>query len=451
MGILQGSLYCIPPYNVCRHLIRADIDLTSDIDDVICSSGAICGYPVYQNMLRIYDSCILHHRAYHPSFDGVLMKRGLDCVESDEVEGTDSKRYACIKSHDAAVVGGRPISGGGWTTYWVRSAHSGGDVWNGTKSYKASRILQEYLQNILGIRNDKIFTLMHVNSLDHPAYLYCIGSSDMDEISKLDVSYYAGQKYGGYDDWDWTSVSAMNQQTGVIAIFRYNNVKSRNYVGCFDASPSLGFLCDVSLHVIRHIHSSEALNEPQVWPFEGFVSPEIPEEDPPVEVIVPPGESPGPGEVPYEPPPLPPDPEDDNIPVLSNGFRDYISVGPGETVFFKLVAGVSDCEYPIYVASTPQSRQPFTVHVLVKRGSKPTISDFERTWIMSPSMYDCDLGQWIPAKPGAEDLYWHYNIGPQTELLHIKEPIESNTFYIMLYNSGRSEVRNQCLSVHYHN
>ena len=90
------------------------------------------------------------------------------------------------------------------------------------------------------------------------------------------------------------------------------------------------------------------------------------------------------------------------------------------------------------------------MHLLVKQGGKPTIADFNLTWTMAPSDYDCGLGQWIPAKPGAEDLYWKYNTGSQSELVQIKEPMASNTFYVMLYNNGTRGVRNQCLGVNYY-
>ena len=435
---------CSPSYNACRHFIRSDVDLVQEIDDTICGNGIYT--PAWQNMVRIYSNHVLYHESAWPSFAAFLMKKELDCTEENEVAGTNGKRYACFKSHNAAVAN-RPITGGEHTTYWVKSAESGGNAWENGKSYSGSRIQQEYLQNIFGVKNEKVFTLMHVNSLNHPARLYCIDFSDMAEISKLDVSYYAGQIYPAGYDWDWTSVSAMNYQTGVIAIFRYNNVEERNYVGCFDAKPTLDFLCDVPLYAIRHASSPEILDEPQVWPLEGFVSPDIPEADPPVSVI----SDPGPGEIIYEPPPLPPDDvPDDGVTLLQSGFSDYnIYVGPGETLFYKIVAAVPLCIEPIQIINTPQSQQPHTVHLLVKLGSKPTIADFNRTWTMAQSNYDCGLGQWIPAKPGAEDLYWKYNVGSQGELVQINEPRTSSTYYIMLYNNGTRSVRNQRLHVSY--
>jgi hypothetical protein len=69
---------------------------------------------------------------------------------------------------------------------------------------------------------------------------------------------------------------------------------------------------------------------------------------------------------------------------------------------------------------------------------------------MEPSDYDCEEGLWIPAKPSsAKDLYWKYNIGPQAEFVEIGEPMESDTFYIMLYNNGTRIVLHQRLTVSY--
>jgi hypothetical protein len=58
--------------------------------------------------------------------------------------------------------------------------------------------------------------------------------------------------------------------------------------------------------------------------------------------------------------------------------------------------------------------------------------------------------QWIPTKPpGAENLYWKYNTGSSAEFVEIAEPMASNTFYIMLYNSGATTVLDQRLVVSY--
>ena len=261
----------------------------------------------------------------------------------------------------------------------------------------------------------------------------------MNEISKLDVSYYAGQKYPDSYDWTWTSVSAMNQQTGVIAIFRYHNYEKRNYAGCFSATPSLGFLCDARFERVYDDPTLGPFGEPQSWPFEGFTMPPVPSTDPPIEVI----SDPGPGEIIYVPPQLPPDDvPDDGVTLLQSGFQDFrIRIGPEETLFYKFVAAVTDPSQPIIVISTPGSDQPHTVHILVKRGSKPTIAEFEMTWLLSPSL----SGTGIYA-----DLYWYYSTGSAGEMVKISEVVGERTYYIMMYNMGRASVRNQQLTLSYY-
>ena len=216
-------IYCrdhhgaVPEYNACRHHIRADFNLVADIDNVACDSGFPT--PGWQNIIRIYSNYILQHRAYYPS-SGPLMKREpgtLDLV----------------------------LPAGG------------------------SSINQEYLQNILGVKGGKVFTLMYVNSAGHPGYLYCIDFSDMTEISKLDVSYYAGQSP---QIWEWTSVSALNIQTGVIIIARYHPTEERNYVACFEANSGLDLICDEPLDYITSIEGSNEeiiSDEPQIWTMPG--------------------------------------------------------------------------------------------------------------------------------------------------------------------------------------
>ena len=441
---VRDHIFCVPLYNACRHLIRADIDLVADIDSVACVSGVFT--PAWQNMVRIYSNYIFQHRAYHPSTAGYLMKKSLDWVPvGDQVEGTDSQIYSCILDH-VSNVGNRPITGGSWSTYWIVDGASG-ETWLNMENYTSGHFLQEYLQNILGVKDNKLFTLMHVNSLDHPAFLYCIDFNGMNEISKLDVSYYAGQSYLPTYDWDWTSVSAMNQQTGRILIIRYNELDKRNHAVCIDATPGLTFVCDTRFDLIYDDPTLGPFGEPQSWPLEGFTPPPVPSTDPPVQTTDP---IPGPGEIPYVPPPPPNDPDLDNVPILQSGFIDYnISVGPGQTLFFKFDCPVIvDCLHGWQVGNTPGSDQPRTVHLLVKRGSKPTMADFDLTWAMGiSSHYDCGLGQWQPAKPGAENLYWNYNTGSQAEFVEMNEPMGAYTFYIMLYNNGTKSIRSQRLTL----
>ena len=145
----------------------------------------------------------------------------------------------------------------------------------------------------------------------------------------------------------------------------------------------------------------------------------------------------------------PPPPPDDSVTTVQSGKTYRFDVGAGQTRYLKFVASVSDCLHPIQVSNTSTADQPRTVHALIKRGSKPTIAEFERTSQMSSSQYDCTVEQWIPAKPGAENLYWKYNTGSQAEFVEIAEPMASNTFYIMLYNNGTRNVRDQRLIARY--
>jgi hypothetical protein len=141
----------------------------------------------------------------------------------------------------------------------------------------------------------------------------------------------------------------------------------------------------------------------------------------------------------------------DDVPVVESGHVGYYDLAPWGTRFFKFVSDVPSCTQSIQVSNTPgSSDEPCTVHLLIKRGGKPTIAEFESTWEMPASHYDCDLEKWIPTKdPSAEDLYWKYNTGPHAEFVKVNEPMGSYTFYIMLYNAGGEAVNNQYLTVHY--
>lgn len=130
---------------------------------------------------------------------------------------------------------------------------------------------------------------------------------------------------------------------------------------------------------------------------------------------------------------------DGRVTTVISGHRGNYDVGAYQTRYFKFVAGVPNCQSPIQVSSTPQSTEPRTVHVLVKLGSKPTIADFERTWGMSQS------------QSGTGGLYWNYNVGSQSETILIKEPMDPQDFFIMLYNNGTQAVHGQWLEVHYYN
>lgn len=183
--------HCTPQYNACVHHIISDSDFNIEFDVETCGSGG--NTPQWQNMVRVHEGYLLQHRAYHP-WEGPLTKRSLlNCTVLD------------ILDH------------------------------------------QQYLQNIFGVKDDNLFTLMHASTGDHPAFLYCVAFPDMVAVSTKDVSYYAGQKYPtGYPDWDETSVSAMSKQTGIIIIVRYHGPEKVNYVASFKADSSLELLDDTA-------------------------------------------------------------------------------------------------------------------------------------------------------------------------------------------------------------
>ena len=172
------------------HYIISDTDFNIEVDILEGSSGA-GSTTWWQNMVRIHSGYVLQHRAYHPCY-GPLQKKSLA---------------------DYTILG--------------------------TKG-------QEYLQNIFGVKSNNLFTLMNVNNYEQTAYLYCLAFSDMSELSKKNVSYYAGRIYLGSYPWDWTSVSAMSKQTGIIIIVRYHNSEGKNYVASFKADLSLELLDDTA-------------------------------------------------------------------------------------------------------------------------------------------------------------------------------------------------------------
>ena len=123
------------------------------------------------------------------------------------------------------------------------------------------------------------------------------------------------------------------------------------------------------------------------------------------------------------------------ITTISSGHKKNYDMPAGRFRYFKFTGSVSDSKHPIQVVNTSQSNQKHTVHALVKKGSRPTIADFKRTWNMTQS------------QSGAGGLYWKYNTGTQAELVEVKDPTSSTTFYIMLYNFGAKYVSNQRLTL----
>jgi len=117
-----------------------------------------------------------------------------------------------------------------------------------------------------------------------------------------------------------------------------------------------------------------------------------------------------------------------------------------EIMYFNFDGYVPDSEHPIQVSSVAQyTSEPHTVDMLIKKGSKPTMADFDLAYTGGIcSHWHDDLG-WYPSKPeGAEDLYYCLT-GGKTEFVEIDKPMEQDTFYIMLYNVGDERVRGQRL------
>lgn len=130
---------------------------------------------------------------------------------------------------------------------------------------------------------------------------------------------------------------------------------------------------------------------------------------------------------------------DSTVSLLRQGSDQYINVIKARSVkyfSFKTYKGV----YGIQLSNTPYPDQPHTVHLLVKRGSKPTISDFEKTWPLAPPK---DGKLW-------NGFSWKYNTGSAGELIEITDPPEDLsdvTFYVMLYNDGDRDVKQQRISL----
>jgi hypothetical protein len=142
----------------------------------------------------------------------------------------------------------------------------------------------------------------------------------------------------------------------------------------------------------------------------------------------------------------------DDIPILTNGHVGYYDFSPREVKYFKFHAAISECAHPTQVGNTADGGEYRTVHLLIEKENIPTVDDFELTWELPPSQYDCNLEMWLPVKsPGTENLYWNYNTGAQAEYVQNKETTELRWYYIMLYNDGDESVNNQRLTVSYWN
>lgn len=87
-----------------------------------------------------------------------------------------------------------------------------------------------------------------------------------------------------------------------------------------------------------------------------------------------------------------------------NGYREFPDFAPHEAKWYKTPAikYTQACAtgYPVLqLQSTPQSTAPETFHMLVKRGSPPTIEDYQRLKSIRPSVHNCRLRTYSPDKP----------------------------------------------------
>ena len=145
-----------------------------------------------------------------------------------------------------------------------------------------------------------------------------------------------------------------------------------------------------------------------------------------------------------------PNVDESDVTTLESGHIGYYTLSAGETRYFKIVSDVPDCQHPIQVGNTPQSQEPPTVRMIIKRGSKPIISDYDILRQLGSSVYDCGDERYYPAKPASvKDYFWRFNTGSSGEFVEIFEPMETDAFYIMLYNSGTESVGSQRLTIYY--
>lgn len=118
---------------------------------------------------------------------------------------------------------------------------------------------------------------------------------------------------------------------------------------------------------------------------------------------------------------------------------DYLHFGSREVRYFKyFMPQINSCQEGSQASNTSQSTAPHTVHMLIKRGGKPTLDDFESTWGI-PSQSGCFSAD------SAVELFFKYNTGSQAEFVEVLGYMEAAWYYIMLYNAGDESVSNQRL------
>ncbi len=120
----------------------------------------------------------------------------------------------------------------------------------------------------------------------------------------------------------------------------------------------------------------------------------------------------------------------DNSPI----FRD---VAARQARYFKFSFDGGKGTYEIQLGNTPHADQPRTAHMIIKKGSTPTLSD-----------YDMTIGSHKSCS-GIAGLYCKSNFGSQGEFIEIppEDLTEPTTFYVMLYNDGDRNVKSQRISL----
>ena len=152
-------------------------------------------------------------------------------------------------------------------------------------------------------------------------------------------------------------------------------------------------------------------------------------------------------------------PNGDVVNIVPDGEPHWFGLAAHHALYFSFTAGVpetSDCSEAITVSNTPTDGIGTNVHVLVKRGSLPTPDDFKSTYGLRPKQWyyrgcsKCSEGKWIPEDSFSQfpDLFWNYTNDSSEERIAIRQPMEPQVFYIMLYNnsdqdapSGTQELR----------
>jgi len=133
--------------------------------------------------------------------------------------------------------------------------------------------------------------------------------------------------------------------------------------------------------------------------------------------------------------------DNDNVRELREGMY-YFDVPAKTARYFKVTVDRTRADSSkvafLQIGNTPYSDQPTTVHLLIKQDSKPTVEEFRDTW-----------GRPSQNETSPDGLYYYYNTAHHAEFIEIKDIPDDHviTYYIMLYNDGDRDVRDQRLTV----